>query len=259
MSAQPVWRLPPAAWQVRLMGATARLWPLAVLLAGALLYLPLLGLRPLRFEEGRRALQVMEMLDGGAWWRLKVLGEAYVNKPPFTPWLMAAAAFARGTLDETAVRLPSVLMALAGALSAGLAASRLAAAGRRVAGLAGGLAFLCGFQILLKARIGETDVTATALCGLAFAAWLDGRLRGGIGPVHWLLVTVFLACAALTKGLAGQEIAEIGLLGQAGAIAFSNGSQSLRSSQIMRRAMTYARDFDALVMHYAEDRDMARA
>ncbi len=66
-------------------------------------------------------------------------------------------------------------------------------------------------------------------------------------------------CAALTKGLAGQEIAEIGSLGLAGAIAFSNGSQSVRSSQVMRRAMTYARDFDALVMHYAEDADMARA
>jgi dihydroorotase len=66
-------------------------------------------------------------------------------------------------------------------------------------------------------------------------------------------------CAALTKGLAGQEIAEIGGLKLAGAIAFSNGSQSVRSSQVMRRAMTYARDFDALVMHYAEDHDMARS
>ncbi len=66
-------------------------------------------------------------------------------------------------------------------------------------------------------------------------------------------------CAALTKGLSGAEIAEIGLLRQAGAIAFSNGSQSVVSSQVMRRAMTYARDFDALVMHYAEDRDLARA
>lgn len=66
-------------------------------------------------------------------------------------------------------------------------------------------------------------------------------------------------CAALTKGLAGAEIAEFGLLGQAGAIAFSNGSHSVQSSQIMRRAMTYARDFDALIMHYAEDRELARS
>ncbi len=68
-----------------------------------------------------------------------------------------------------------------------------------------------------------------------------------------------LVCAALTKGLAGAEIAEIGLLQQAGAVAFSNGAQCVQSAQVMRRAMTYARDFDALVMHRAEDRDMARA
>lgn len=195
-----IWRRPPDAWQTRLVGGAARFWPLVVVLAGALLYLPLLGERPLRFEEGRRALQVMEMLDGGAWWRLRVLGEAYVNKPPFTPWLMAAVALARGVLDEVAVRLPGVLMALAGALSAGFAASLLAVADRRVAGLSAGLAFLCCVQLLLKTRIGETDVTATALCGLAFAVWMHGRLRGAVGLVHWLFVTAILACAALTKG-----------------------------------------------------------
>jgi dihydroorotase len=63
--------------------------------------------------------------------------------------------------------------------------------------------------------------------------------------------------AALTRGLRGEEIAEIGLLQQAGALAFSDGAHSIRNAQVMRRAMVYARDFDALVMHYAEDRDLA--
>jgi len=62
-----------------------------------------------------------------------------------------------------------------------------------------------------------------------------------------------LPCAALTKGLRGQEIAEIGLLGEAGAIAFSDGPHSIANAQTMRRALTYARDFGALVMHYCED------
>lgn len=66
-----------------------------------------------------------------------------------------------------------------------------------------------------------------------------------------------LPCAALTKGLEGREIAEIGLLSAAGAAAFGDGKNSLRNSQVMRRAMTYARDFDALVMHYCEDADLA--
>ncbi len=59
--------------------------------------------------------------------------------------------------------------------------------------------------------------------------------------------------AALTKGLAGREIAEIGLLAEAGAVAFSDGARSVANAQTMRRAMTYARDFDALVAPVCED------
>ena len=66
-----------------------------------------------------------------------------------------------------------------------------------------------------------------------------------------------LPCAALTKGLRGEEIAEIGLLAEAGAAAFSDGLVSIANAQVMRRAMTYARDFDALVMPYCEDRNLA--
>jgi dihydroorotase len=63
-----------------------------------------------------------------------------------------------------------------------------------------------------------------------------------------------LPSAAMTKGLMGREIAEIGLLAEAGAIAFSDGPHSLADAQTMRRVLTYARDFGALVMHYCEDR-----
>ncbi len=66
-----------------------------------------------------------------------------------------------------------------------------------------------------------------------------------------------LPWAALTAGLAGAEIAEIGLLQLAGAVAFSDGARAIRSARVLRRAMQYARDFDALVIHYAEDRDLA--
>jgi len=63
--------------------------------------------------------------------------------------------------------------------------------------------------------------------------------------------------AALTKGLEGQEMTEIGLLQEAGAIAFSNGHKSVRNAQTMRRILTYARDFDALIVHHTEDPDPA--
>ena len=62
--------------------------------------------------------------------------------------------------------------------------------------------------------------------------------------------------AALTKGLAGKEMTEIGLLKAAGAIAFSDGDKSVINAQVMRRALTYARDFDALIVHHTEDPDL---
>jgi len=65
-----------------------------------------------------------------------------------------------------------------------------------------------------------------------------------------------LPSAAITKRLEGVEIAEIGLLGEAGAIAFSDGRRSIAKAQVMRRALTYARDFGALIMHYCEDADL---
>src|SRR6202142_1945156 len=64
--------------------------------------------------------------------------------------------------------------------------------------------------------------------------------------------------AALTKGLKGEEIAEIGLLAEAGAIAFCDGAHSVADALTMRRAMTYARDFDALIAPICEDRSLSR-
>src|SRR5882757_3813871 len=58
---------------------------------------------------------------------------------------------------------------------------------------------------------------------------------------------------ALAKGLAGRELAEIGLLKAAGAVAFTDGQKSVLNAQVMRRALTYAGDFDALVVHHTED------
>ena len=62
--------------------------------------------------------------------------------------------------------------------------------------------------------------------------------------------------AALTKGLAGAELAEIGLLKAAGAVAFTDGAKSVVNAQVMRRALIYAGDFDALVVHHTEDPDL---
>lgn len=65
--------------------------------------------------------------------------------------------------------------------------------------------------------------------------------------------------AAMTKGLRGEEMTEIGLLKEAGAVAFTNGKSSISNSRVMRRVLTYARDFDALVVHNTEDPHLAEA
>jgi dihydroorotase len=62
--------------------------------------------------------------------------------------------------------------------------------------------------------------------------------------------------AAITKGLEGKEMTEIGLLKAAGAVAFTDGSRSITNAQVMRRTLTYARDFDALIVHHTEDPDL---
>jgi dihydroorotase len=59
--------------------------------------------------------------------------------------------------------------------------------------------------------------------------------------------------AALTKGMAGSEMTEYGLLKAAGAVAFTDGVHSVMNAQVMRRLLTYARDFDVLIVHHTED------
>jgi dihydroorotase len=62
--------------------------------------------------------------------------------------------------------------------------------------------------------------------------------------------------AAITKGLHGKEMTEIGLLKAAGAVAFTDGDKSITNALVMRRTLTYARDFDALIVHQTEDPDL---
>lgn len=60
--------------------------------------------------------------------------------------------------------------------------------------------------------------------------------------------------AALTRGLKGAEMTEFGLLQAAGAVCFTNGREPVYDSQMLRRAMTYAREFDAVVALETRDR-----
>jgi len=60
--------------------------------------------------------------------------------------------------------------------------------------------------------------------------------------------------AAITKGLAGEEMTEIGLLMQAGAVAFTDAHSSVHDTQVLRRIMTYAREFGAVISCETRDK-----
>jgi dihydroorotase len=59
--------------------------------------------------------------------------------------------------------------------------------------------------------------------------------------------------AAITKGLNGADLTEIGLLREAGAVAFTDGRHTIGNAQTMRRALTYARDYDAMIVCETND------
>ncbi len=62
-----------------------------------------------------------------------------------------------------------------------------------------------------------------------------------------------LPMAALTKGMAGEALSEIGLLKAAGAVAVTDPSRSVSNAGLLRRAMTYAKDFNMLVVAHVEE------
>jgi dihydroorotase len=62
---------------------------------------------------------------------------------------------------------------------------------------------------------------------------------------------------AVTKGLKGKEIAELGLLAESGAVAFTDGFNAVADAQVMRRAMMYARTFDLLICQHPEEPSMS--
>ncbi|KPA19504.1 dihydroorotase [Candidatus Magnetomorum sp. HK-1] len=63
--------------------------------------------------------------------------------------------------------------------------------------------------------------------------------------------------AAISPASNGKALTEMGLLLQAGACAFSDDGHPVSDSQLMRRAMEYARSFDALIISHCEDMRLA--
>jgi dihydroorotase len=72
----------------------------------------------------------------------------------------------------------------------------------------------------------------------------------GLAKVH--------SYGAVTKGLEGKELAEIGLLWNSGALAFTDGIKPVSNSRIMGQALSYASNFGQMIIQHAEEQSLAR-
>jgi dihydroorotase len=94
----------------------------------------------------------------------------------------------------------------------------------------------------------NTEPVIDDVAGVEFIARRAREVRG----------TKVFCYAAATQGLEGKELAEMGLLGEMGAIGFTDGPRALADAQVMRRVLSYSRAFDALVLQHPEEPALAR-
>jgi dihydroorotase len=62
---------------------------------------------------------------------------------------------------------------------------------------------------------------------------------------------------SITRGLRGEELTEMGLLAEAGAVGFTDATKAVASSLMMRRALSYAKGFGLMIIQHPEDPGLA--
>ena len=70
------------------------------------------------------------------------------------------------------------------------------------------------------------------------------------------LVKIF-TYGAVTRGLQGRELIEIGLLSEFGALGFTDGTRAIESARMMTRALSYSRTFDQIIVQHPEEPSLA--
>jgi dihydroorotase len=66
-----------------------------------------------------------------------------------------------------------------------------------------------------------------------------------------------LPVGAITKGLGGKELSEMGLMKEAGIVAVSDDGKPVEDAAIMRRALEYASTFSLRVISHCEDKNLS--
>ena len=67
-----------------------------------------------------------------------------------------------------------------------------------------------------------------------------------------------LVCGCVSKNREGKELAELGSLSEAGAVAYSDGLASIQSSELLRRALEYSLMFGKPILHHPESAELSR-
>ncbi len=70
------------------------------------------------------------------------------------------------------------------------------------------------------------------------------------------LVKIF-AYGAVTRGAQGKELADMGLLAEAGAVGFTDGVNAIGDALTMRRVLSYAKGFGKVVVQHPEEPTLA--
>ena len=88
--------------------------------------------------------------------------------------------------------------------------------------------------------------TTPAIDSASVVAWVRDKAR------EEACVNVY-ATGAITKGIAGDELAAIGSMAKAGIVALTDDGKCIQNHELMRRALEYARMFDLPVMDHCQD------
>ena len=128
-------------------------------------------------------------------------------------------------------------------------------------------AVLCPGLVDMRAELGEpgfeyretiaSAAAAAAAGGITTVAALPNTLPAIDDPALVRLLRArgeeagsltILPFGAVTRGCRGEELAELGLLAEAGAVAFTDGSRALGTARLMRLALSYASGFDRMIV-----------
>ena len=79
--------------------------------------------------------------------------------------------------------------------------------------------------------------------------YIQSKGKDNIVSVH--------AAGSITKAMQGNQMVEMYDMKKAGALAFTDDKKALQNNEVIKHALLYAKDFDGLIMNFANDNSIA--